>query len=145
VSTAIQSRSGNFAGRGGQAPTGGVMPLSRLGQIALPVSDVDRAEAFYGRSLGLTKLFRFGELVFFDCAGVRLMLERSSAPVQPTHGTFHYFKVDDIDASVSELVSRGVEFVEVPHLIATMPDHELWMTFFRDPDGHTLALMEERR
>jgi len=121
------------------------MPLSALGQIALPVSDVDRAEEFYGRTLGLTRLFRFGELVFFDCAGVRLMLETASAPIEASSGVCHYFKVDDIDASVAELVGRGAEFVDVPHLIAKMADHELWMTFFKDPDGHMLALMEERR
>ncbi len=31
----------------------------------------------------------------------------------------------------------------MPHLIAKMDDHDLWMAFFNDPDGHTLALMQE--
>jgi methylmalonyl-CoA/ethylmalonyl-CoA epimerase len=121
------------------------MPLSRLGQIALPVADSDRAEAFYGQSLGLPKLFRFGTLVFFDCAGVRLMLEGSSKTVQPAPGVCHYFKVEHIASAVEELEAKGVRFEDEPHLIARMPDHELWMTFFKDPDGHLLALMEERR
>jgi methylmalonyl-CoA/ethylmalonyl-CoA epimerase len=30
-------------------------------------------------------------------------------------------------------------------LIARMSDHELWMAFFQDPDGHQLALMTEKR
>lgn len=67
------------------------MALSRIGQIALPVSNADLAEAFYGKTLGLKKLFRFGELVFFDCAGVRLMLEGSAKSVQPAAGVCHYF------------------------------------------------------
>jgi methylmalonyl-CoA/ethylmalonyl-CoA epimerase len=121
------------------------VPLSRLGQIALPVADADRAEAFYERSLGLPKLFRFGTLVFFDCAGTRLMLEGAPKPVQPASGVCHYFKVDHIEATVAELKAKGVTFDDDPHLIARMPDHELWMTFFKDPDGHLLALMEERR
>ncbi len=29
--------------------------------------------------------------------------------------------------------------------MAKMPDHELWMAFFRDPDGNLLALMSEVR
>lgn len=120
-------------------------PLSCLGQIALSVSDADRAEAFYGDALGLPKLFRFGTLVFFDCAGVRLMLEGSTIAVPPTKGVCHYFKVAAIDAAVAELTSKGVAFDDAPHLIAKMPDHELWMTFFKDPDGNQLALMEERR
>jgi len=54
-----------------------LLNLSHIGQIALPVTDVDRAEAFYERALGLRKLYRFGDLTFFDCAGVRLLLEKS--------------------------------------------------------------------
>jgi methylmalonyl-CoA/ethylmalonyl-CoA epimerase len=119
--------------------------LARIGQIALPVSDADRAASFYGETLGLTKLFRFGTPVFFDCAGVRLMLEGSTKGVQPAAGVCHYFRVDAIDDSVAELKGRGPRFHDDPHLIAKMPDHELWMTFFKDPDGHLLALMEERK
>jgi methylmalonyl-CoA/ethylmalonyl-CoA epimerase len=44
----------------------------------------------------------------------------------------------------AQMRGRGVAFVDEPHLIAKMPDHDLWMTFFKDPDGHTLALMSER-
>jgi len=121
------------------------VPLPRLGQIALPVADADRSEAFYERSLGLPKLFRFGTLVFFDCAGIRLMLQGSSRSVRPTSGVCHYFKVDRIEPAVQELEANGVTFDDEPHLIARMSDHELWMTFFKDPDGHLLAPMEERR
>jgi len=41
------------------------------------------------------------------------------------------------------LSKRGVSFEKQPHLIAKMPDHELWMAFFRDPDENLLALMSE--
>jgi methylmalonyl-CoA/ethylmalonyl-CoA epimerase len=121
------------------------MSLSRIGQIALPVSDANRAEAFYGDTLGLKKLFRFGELVFFDCAGVRLMLEGTPRTVTPGAGVCHYFMAENIEAIAAGLKSKGVAFEDEPHLIAKMPDHDLWMTFFRDPDGHLLALMEEKR
>src|SRR5262245_17372788 len=56
-----------------------LLNLSHIGQIALPVTDVDRSEAFYKDVLGLPKLYRFGDLTFFDCAGVRLLLEKSKA------------------------------------------------------------------
>ncbi|MBL8993098.1 MAG: VOC family protein [Spirochaetia bacterium] len=121
------------------------MPLSRLGQFALPVSDADRGERFYGEVLGLKKLFRFGSLVFFDCQGVRLMIEGSSKAVVPSQGVCHYFAVSQIEDEVRELKAKGVTFEDEPHLIAKMPDHDLWMTFFKDPDGHLLALMEERK
>ncbi|MEM7080613.1 MAG: VOC family protein [Pseudomonadota bacterium] len=120
------------------------MPLDRLGQFALPVTNLDAAVRFYEEALGLTKLFSFDGLAFFDCAGVRLMLEVNES-VTAASDVCHYFAVDAIEAMVEELRARGVSFVDEPHLIARMPDHELWMTFFTDPDGHLLALMEERR
>jgi methylmalonyl-CoA/ethylmalonyl-CoA epimerase len=121
------------------------MNLGMLGQIALPVSNADRSEAFYGESLGLRKLFRFGNLVFFDCGDIRLMLEGTPEPVKPAYAGCHYFKVQAIEKVHAELSAKGVRFVDQPHLVARMPDHELWMTFFKDPDDHLLALMEEKR
>jgi len=36
-----------------------------------------------------------------------------------------------------------VTFDSGPHRIAKMDDHDLWMAFFKDPGGHTLAVMQE--
>lgn len=120
-----------------------LLNLSHIGQIALAVADVDRAEAFYKETLGLQKLYRFGDLTFFDCAGVRLMLEKAHAPEDIARAGVIYFRCADIALAVRELQSRGVAFDSEPHLIAKMDDHNLWMAFFKDPDGHTLALMQE--
>jgi methylmalonyl-CoA/ethylmalonyl-CoA epimerase len=119
-----------------------LLNISQIGQIALPVSDVDRAEAFYGNVLGLRKLYRFGDLTFFDCAGVRLLLEKSRDMAGAKRGCI-YFCCADIALAVAELKQRGLAFESTPHLIAKMDDHDLWMAFFSDPDGHTLALMQE--
>lgn len=121
------------------------MALSKIGQIAMQVSDADRAEKFYGEALGLHKLYRFGELVFFDCDGLRLMLEGTNKPVEPGHGICFYFVVKGLESVVDKLKSKSVVFEDDVHMVAKMSDHELWMTFFRDPDGHLLALMEEKR
>jgi methylmalonyl-CoA/ethylmalonyl-CoA epimerase len=118
-----------------------LLNLSHIGQIALPVSDVDRSEAFYRDVLRLTKLYRFGDLTFFDCAGVRLLLEKSKEDFKP-QGCI-YFRCADIALTVDELSKRGVSFKRPPHLIAKMDDHDLWMAFFTDPDGHMLAVMQE--
>ena len=117
--------------------------LDHIGQIALAVGDVDRAEAFYRDVLGLRKLYRFGDLTFFDCAGVRLMLEKSHRPDDILKSSVIYFRCADIALAVRELEKRGVTFSSKPHLIAKMDDHDLWMAFFTDPDGHTLAVMQE--
>jgi methylmalonyl-CoA/ethylmalonyl-CoA epimerase len=118
-----------------------MLNLSQIGQIGRPVSDVDRSEAFYEKVVGLKKLFRFGDLTFFDCAGVRLLLEKDHGDIQPS-GVI-YFRCADIALAVAELEKRGAVFTSRPHLIAKMDDHDLWMAFFNDPDGHTLALMQE--
>jgi len=119
-----------------------LLNLNQIGQIALPVSDIDRAEAFYETVLGLRKLYRFGSLTFFDCAGVRLLLEKSNDITGTKRGCI-YFRCADIALAVAELKRRGLTFNSTPHLIAKMDDHDLWMAFFTDPDGHTLALMQE--
>lgn len=119
--------------------------LGRVGQIALHVSDADRAERFYGQTLGLKPLFRFGDLVFFDCDGVRLMLEGGHEPTGKREQFCIYFRVSGIEGVAALLKSRQVYFERDPHMVARMPDHELWMAFLHDPDGNLLALMEEKR
>ena len=117
--------------------------LDHIGQIALAVADVHRAEAFYGTQLGLRKLYSFEDLAFFDCAGVRLMLEKAHTADDIQRSSVIYFKCAAIALAVRELKARSVSFIEEPHLIAEMDDHDLWMAFFKDPDGHTLAVMQE--
>ena len=77
--------------------------LNRIGQIALGVQDVDRAEEFYRDALGLRLLYRFGDLTFFDCCGVRLLLEKSRAPENARFGSPIYFDCHDIVLAVREL------------------------------------------
>ena len=116
----------------------------RIGQIAIVCKDVARATAFYRDTLGLRFLFSAGpSLSFFDCGGVRLML--SPAEGEATGTSVLYYFVSDIDGSVKALAGKGVGFVGEPHLIARMPDHELWLAEFRDSEGNVCALMEEKR
>jgi methylmalonyl-CoA/ethylmalonyl-CoA epimerase len=119
------------------------LDLSRIGQIAMAVADADRAEAFYEGALGLRKLYRFGDLLFFDCAGLRLMLAKSEDAADVERASTLYFRCADLALAMRELGRRGVAFSGPPQLIAPMEDHDLWMAFFRDPDGHLLALMQE--
>ena len=120
-----------------------LLNLSQIGQIGLPVIDTDRSEAFYEKVIGLRKLYRFGDLSFFDCAGVRLFLDKVKEPDTFRPQGCIYFRCADIALTVAELEKRGVSFTLRPRLIAKMDDHDLWMAFFDDPDGHTLAVMQE--
>jgi methylmalonyl-CoA/ethylmalonyl-CoA epimerase len=116
-----------------------------LGQIAITTHDTARAAAFYRDVLELKLLFEAPpDLAFFDCGGVRLMLSRPT-PEHDHPSSILYFKVTGIEDVAARLESAGVELVEQPHLIAKMPDHDLWIFAFRDSEGNTLACMEEKR
>lgn len=115
--------------------------LSEIGQIALTVSDLKRAQDFYQNTLGMEFLFEAGTMVFFQCGSIRLMIGASHEA--SAGGTILYFKVSDIHAVHEVLKGREVAFVDEPHLVARMPDHDLWMVFLKDPDGNTLGLMSE--
>jgi methylmalonyl-CoA/ethylmalonyl-CoA epimerase len=120
--------------------------LNEIGQIAIPVRDVERSIAFYRDILGLKFLFKAPPgLGFFDCGGLRLLLDGAAEAQADTYSSIIYFKVADIQAAFAELSRRGVAFEEPPSLLAKMLDHDLWMAFFRDPDHNLLALMCEIR
>ena len=118
---------------------------STLGQIAINVKDPARATAFYKDQLGLRHLFSAGPLSFFECGGVRLMLSTAERPELDHPSSILYFKVADIHATHGELAARGVRVEGVPHRIARMPDHDLWLAEFRDSENNVMALMSEVR
>ena len=120
-----------------------VESLGPLGQIALNVTDLAAAIEFYRDRLGLKLLMEFPGLAFFDLAGIRLMLSAQGEGI--IGGSAHYFKVADLPACHTELAARGVDFQTGPQRVARLPDHDLWMAFFRDPSGNQLALMSEVR
>jgi len=116
--------------------------LATIGQIGLTVTDIGRATAFYRDVLGMTLLFQVPQMAFFACDGVRLMLSGVEKPGEQ-YSSVIYFKVPDMEQAFQVLAQRGAPFEGEPHLVARMPDHELWMVFFRDPDRNLLALMSE--
>ena len=118
--------------------------ISRLGQIQVRAHDVARATAFYRDVLGLRLLFQAPPgLAFFDCGGVRLMIDHPEKPEFDHPSSILYFAVPDIQAACARMKQSGVRFEDEPHLIARMPDHDLWMTFFHDSEDNLMALMSE--
>ncbi len=120
--------------------------VTRLGQIQLRAHDMDRAAKFYSEVLGLKLLFKAPpNLAFLDCGGVRLMIDKPEKPEFDHPGSILYFHVPDIQAAHAKMKADGAHFEDEPHLIARMPDHDLWMTFFRDSEGNLMGLMSEVR
>jgi DNA-binding CsgD family transcriptional regulator/catechol 2,3-dioxygenase-like lactoylglutathione lyase family enzyme len=120
-----------------QAP----LTLGPIGQIARTVKDVAAARAWYGDVLGLTHLYSFGNLAFFDCGGVRLFLsEGEGIPSE----SILYFRVPDIRAAYQQMSERGVTFTHAPHMIHRHDDGtEEWMAFLTDNEGRPLAIMAQ--
>jgi len=95
--------------------------VAAIGQIAIG-SAMSTGGDLLRRRAGLRRLFRFGDLCFFDCAGVRLMVEKSAEPGKSA--SVIYFRCPDIVLARRSLEARGVVFVDQPHLIAPMEDHD---------------------
>jgi methylmalonyl-CoA/ethylmalonyl-CoA epimerase len=125
---------------------GGAEPeqLKEIMQIAITVSDLARAQAFYKDTLGMKFLFATGTMAFLQCGGVRLLLG-TPEPGKPISngGTILYFRVEEIENVHARLVESGVSVVQPPHLVAKMPDHDLWLAILSDPDGNPIGLMSE--
>jgi predicted enzyme related to lactoylglutathione lyase len=120
------------------------LKLGTIGQISRSVKDIKQAETWYGEVLGLTHLYTYGTLAFFDCGGVRLFL--SQAQADPGAESILYLRVADIQKAYEDLQARGVEFISPPHMIHRHPDGtEEWMAFFKDPEGRPLAIMSETK
>lgn len=120
--------------------------LAEIGQIALTVSDVAQATVFYRDVLGLKFLFGAGpNLAFFAAGSVRIMLTSPDGGGAVGKNSILYFKVTDIAVAHAAIVGRGAKSESAPRMIATLADHDLWISAVRDPDNNVVALMSEVR
>lgn len=119
------------------------LQISEIGQIAVNVQDLERAVGFYRDVLGLRHLFSAGNMAFFDCGGVRLMLGLPDRKELDHPASILYYRVADIEESHRTLTARGVECEAGPLLAHRASDHELWLAFFHDTEGNLFALMSE--
>jgi methylmalonyl-CoA/ethylmalonyl-CoA epimerase len=118
--------------------------ISGILQIAVPVQDIARATAFYRDTLELKFLFEFPNMAFFDCGGVRLYLSVQGAGPDSAN-PYLYLRTPDIAQQSEILKQRGVTIHQEPHVIARMPDHDLWLMWIKDSEGNLLGIMEERK
>jgi len=119
------------------------MKIGKISQIAISVKSLEAAKAFYGETLGFQFLFEAPpQMAFYDCHGVRLLIGEAKE-VTPG-GPILYFSVDDIEATYKALEEKGTECIRPPQMTHKTEGSELWLAVFKDPDGHTLALMEEK-
>lgn len=125
------------------APAEANLGVTGIGQISIVVHDLPRATAFYRDVLGLPLLFTAGNMAFFDCGGLRLMLGPASSPELDHPSSILYFRVPDVHAAHKRLIEVGAKIEAPPRLIAPMKTYDLWMVAFRDSEGNIHELMSE--
>ncbi|MEC1451526.1 VOC family protein [Bacillus haynesii] len=119
------------------------MGIEKVGQIGVPVQDLERASAFYQDVLGLSLLFRTDRVAFFECGGLRLLLSLPEKDEFAHASSIIYFQVEDLPAVYNEIATKGVSFPIEPYVAAKIEQTETWMAFFKDTEGNTLALISE--
>jgi methylmalonyl-CoA/ethylmalonyl-CoA epimerase len=117
--------------------------IQKIGQIGVPVKDLEAAILFYKDTLGLTLLFKTQSMAFFECNGIRLLLSLPEQEQFAYSSSVLYFQVDNIMDTYEAMLEKGVSFIDKPHLIAKMGQTETWMTFFKDTENNTHAFMSE--
>ena len=128
-------------GQGGMSMTA-TTPLKSVGQILIPVTDIELAADFYENVLGLPATMRFPGIAFFDAGGVRLYL--ATVPQADFQGRATiYFWVDDVGAALDLVESRGATVRERPSIVHRDDAYDLWMAFVTDPDGNQIGMMRE--
>jgi methylmalonyl-CoA/ethylmalonyl-CoA epimerase len=120
--------------------------LSRIKQIALPVTDVEKAKQFYKDVLGMKHLFDAPPgLSFFDCDGVRLMLAGPAAQGKDgdkQHAVLFY-DVSDIKTTYASIKAAGAPSLAEPHIIARMNGRDVWIAELGDGHGNNVSLISE--
>jgi len=117
--------------------------IQRVGQIGVPVKDLQRALEFYKVKLGLSLLFNTDHMAFFECNGLRILLTLPEKAEFAHSSSVIYFQVNDIKRTYEQLVNKEVAFIDEPHLVAKIGQTETWMVFFKDTEDNTHALMSE--
>ena len=132
----------------------------RLELVIVPVSDVDRAKAFYIEKAGFHldvdhragDSFRVVQMTppGSDCS---ISIGVGLSDMKPGSIKGLHLVVEDIEAAREELARRGVEISEIRHMSAegwkpgADPEHSKYNSFadFTDPDGNQWLLQEVRR
>jgi catechol 2,3-dioxygenase-like lactoylglutathione lyase family enzyme len=111
------------------------------------VDDLEAAKKFYGETLGVKVSEHYG-LLTLHLAGGRDTLAYPKPDHTPASYTILNFQVDDIDAAVDELVSRGVELQKYEGMGQDAKGINRaggpYIAWFKDPAGNILSVLQER-
>jgi catechol 2,3-dioxygenase-like lactoylglutathione lyase family enzyme len=113
----------------------------------LPTTDAAAARSFYETALGLNFVSDDNFALVFRIGSSQTMLRvaRTPKPFTPAPFTIFGWEVDDIHATIADLKTRGVEFLQYDYF--KQDEDGVWtapggaqVAWFQDPDGNTLSL-----
>ena len=126
----------------------------KLEVVVVPVSDVDRAKAFYADQVGFVvdvdhspnERFRVVQLTP-PGSGCSITIGKGLSDMAPGSIKGLQLVVADVDAARADLASRGVDVSPVQHhdgngMVDGRGDDWNSFVFFADPDGNTWAVQE---
>lgn len=119
------------------------MTIQKVGQIGVPVKNIESAIEFYKEKLGLPLLFNTDRLAFFQLNDLRIMLSLPEKEEFAHPSSVIYFQVESLKDKYEELLKKGVTFIDEPHIVGKMGNTEIWMAFFQDTEGNTHAITSE--
>lgn len=116
------------------------LALTKVGQIAVRVKDVNRAATFYSDKLGMKLLLKQSNLAVLDCGGLSIFLTLPENAAEGVHNSIIYFDVDDIQKTAQILTERGVSIVEKPNKVGKLGAVDVWIAIFRDSEENLMGL-----
>ena len=118
--------------------------LNGVMQIAIPARDIARATAFYRDALGFGLLMNGPNMAFLDCNGIMIYLDANPGGAEPGGNSLVYFRATNIERAHEAFKNSGVTIHREPHIIASLPDRDVWLMWIRDSEANLLGIMEER-
>ena len=117
------------------------MNLTKIAQISVRARDLQRATAFYRDKLELKMIVSTPAISIAECGGVFLIIGKAESPELDHPSSVIYFDVDDIQKTVTDLSSRGVEIQEKAHIVGQLGNQDVWIAIFRDSEDNMLGLL----
>jgi len=119
------------------------LSISSIAHVRVNTHDLERSTAFYRDVLKMPFLFDFPGFAIFDCQGTRIILATPEYPEEDHPSSVIAFRVDNIHEACRVLHERGVEFLGKPKIAFILPEFDLWLCRFYDPDRNILALRSD--
>jgi predicted enzyme related to lactoylglutathione lyase len=111
------------------------------------VDDVDRAQQFYGDTLGLDTSVENG-IMTIHLAGGGNVIAYPKENHEPATFTILNFPVDDIEAAVDALGERGISFERYEEMASDFDERGIFrgggplIAWFKDPAGNVLSVIK---